>query len=89
MDIVVELSYDDNCIGMIPQLPLAPHLREYQMEIYDALPIYKDIDGLGSAFMGAVITEQIDWLGATPQTVMILLDEYGYGDIQGKKITIL
>lgn len=89
MDLVVELAYDDHCIGMMPQLPLTPELRPHMMELFDAIPIYKDIDGLGSGFMGAYMTEQIDFLGATPQAVLTLLDEYGYGDLQGKKVAII
>jgi len=89
MDTVVELSYDDDCIGVMPQLPLAPELRSYQMELFDALPPYKDIDGLSSGVMGQYMTEQIDFLGATPQAVMTLLDEYGYGDLGGKKVSII
>ncbi len=89
MDLLVELSYDDDCIGLMPQLPLTPELKEYQMELFDALPPYKDIDGLSSGFMGAYMTEQIDFLGATPQAVMTLLDEYGYGDLRGKKVVLI
>lgn len=89
MDLVVELAYDDHCIGMMPQLPLPPELRPHMMELFDAIPVYKDIDGLGSGFMGAYMTEQIDFLGATPQAVLTLLDEYGYGDLQGKKVAII
>lgn len=89
MDRVVELSYDDDCLGVMPQLPLAPELRQYQMELFDVLPPYKDIDGLSSGFMGQYLTEQIDFLGATPQAVMTLLDEYNYGDLQGKKVSVI
>ena len=89
MDAVVELSYDDDCIGVMPQLPLAPELQQYQMELFDALPPYKDIDGLSSGFMGQYMTEQLDFLWATPQAVMTLLDEYGYGDLEGKKVVII
>jgi 5,10-methylene-tetrahydrofolate dehydrogenase/methenyl tetrahydrofolate cyclohydrolase len=89
MDTVVELSYDDDCLGVMPQLPLASELRKYQMELFDALPPYKDIDGLSSGFIGAYMTEQLDFLGATPQAVMTLLDEYGYGDLQGKTIALI
>lgn len=89
MDLVVELSYDDDCIGLMPQLPLVPELRKYQMELFDSLPAYKDIDGLSGGFMGAYMTEQLDFLGATPQAVMTLLDEYGYGDLEGKKVVIV
>ncbi len=89
MDTVVELSYDDDCLGVMPQLPLAPELRQYQMELFDVLPPYKDIDGLSSGFMGQYLTEQIDFLGATPQAVITLLDEYGYGELQGKKVSVI
>jgi len=89
MDAVVELSYDDDCIGVMPQLPLAPELQQYQMELFDVLPPYKDIDGLSSGFIGQYMTEQLDFLWATPQAVMTLLDEYGYGNLKGKKIAII
>ena len=89
MDTIVELSYDDDCVGVMPQLPLTPELRPHLMEILDALPPYKDIDGLSGGFMGQYLTEQIDFLGATPQAVFTLLDHYGYGDLYGKTITIV
>lgn len=89
IDTVVELSYDDDCIGLMPQLPLAPELSQYQMELFDSLPPYKDIDGLSSWFMGQYLTEQIDFLWATPQAVLTLLDEYWYGDLKGKTVSII
>lgn len=46
MDVIVELSYDDNCIGFMPQLPLSDISYEQVMELFDAIPPYKDIDGL-------------------------------------------
>lgn len=89
MDILVELSYDDDCIGMMPQLPLPPELKSHLMDILDAIPPYKDIDGLSGGFMGQYMTEQIDFLGATPQAVFTLLDYYGYGNLEGKKVAII
>lgn len=89
MDVVVELSYDDDCIGFMPQLPLIPELRPHLMELFDAIPAYKDIDGLSSGFMGHYITEQIDFLGATPQAVLTLLDHYGYGNLDGKIVSVI
>lgn len=89
MDVVVELSYDDNCLGFMPQLPLTSELKPYMMELFDAIPPYKDIDGLSWAFVGQFVTEQIDFLGATPQAVFTLLDEYGYGDLHWKIVTIV
>ena len=82
MSIVTALSQDDDCLGVMPQLPLVPELREFQMELFDILPPHKDIDGLSSGFMGKYITNQIDFLGATPQAVMNILDYYGYGDLK-------
>lgn len=59
------------------------------MEFFDAIPVYKDIDGLGSEFIGKFITEQINFLGATPQAVLSLLDHYGYGTLKGKTVAIV
>lgn len=89
MDTVVELSYDDDCIGVMPQLPLIPELRPHLMELFDALPPYKDIDGLSSGFMWQYMTEQLDFLGATPQAVMTLLDEYGFGNLEWKIVSVI
>lgn len=89
MDVIVELSYDDNCIGFMPQLPLSDISYEQVMELFDAIPPYKDIDGLSGWLMGQFLTEQIDFLGATPQAVLTLLDHYGYGDLTGKNVTII
>ena len=59
------------------------------MEIFDALPLSKDIDGLSSGFLWSYINEQIDFLGATPQAVFMLLEEYGYSDLAGKDVVII
>lgn len=89
MDTVVELSYDDDCIGVMPQLPLIPALRPHLMELFDALPPYKDIDGLSSGFMWQYMTEQLDFLGATPQAVITLLDEYGFWNLEWKIVSVV
>ena len=89
MDVVGELSYDDNCIGFMPQLPLAWLTPEQVMEVFDAIPPYKDIDGLSWGFIGQFVTEQIYFLGATPQAVFTLLDEYWYGNLVWKSVTIV
>lgn len=89
MDVIVDLSYDDDCLGFMPQLPLTSELKSHMMDVFDAIPPYKDIDGLSGGFMGQFLTEQIDFLGATPQAVFTLLDEYGYGNLEGKKVVIV
>ena len=83
------LVSDPLCIGFMPQLPLPDYLREAQFELFDRIPRYKDIDGLGSEFIGKYITNQIDILWATPQAVMTLLNEYGFGDLSGKTVSIV
>ena len=89
MDVIVELSYDDNCLGFMPQLPLSWISQKELMELFDSIPPYKDIDWLSWWFMGQFITEQIDFLWATPQAVLTLLDHYGYGNLVWKTVTIV
>ena len=83
------LADDPFCIGYMPQLPLPVHLKSAQFDFFDRIPRGKDIDGLGSHFIGKYMTNQTDILWATPQAVMTLLDEYGYGDLKGKKVSII
>ena len=89
LKVASELASDPLCIGYMPQLPLPVDLKSAQFELFDRIPREKDIDGLGSHFIGKYITNQIDILWATPQAVMTLLDEYGYGDLKGKKVSIV
>lgn len=83
------LTQDPHCLGFMPQLPLPEYLKEAQFDLFDHIPRYKDIDGLGSQFMGKYITNQLDVLGATPQAVMTLLDHYGFGVLRGKTVSII
>ena len=55
MDVIVELSYDDNCLGFMPQLPLSWISQKELMELFDSIPPYKDIDWLSWWFMGQFI----------------------------------
>lgn len=89
LHIAQNLANDPLCIGYMPQLPLPANIKSAQFELFDMIPREKDIDGLGSHFIGKYMTNQIDILGATPQAVMTLLDEYGYGDLKGKKVSIV
>lgn len=83
------LTQDPHCLGFMPQLPLPEYLKDAQFDLFDRIPRYKDIDGLGSQFMGKYITNQLDVLGATPQAVMTLLDHYGFGALRGKTVSII
>lgn len=89
LELLEQYAQDPHCIGLMPQLPLAPEFRDITMKVFDRIPVSKDIDWLWSEFLGHYVNEQIDFLWATPQAVFGLLDEYGYGDMQGKKITII
>jgi len=73
----------------MPQLPLPVSLKHVQYDLFDHIPRHKDIDGLGTHFIGRYFTNQLDILGATPQAVLTLLDEYGHGDLKGKIVSII
>jgi methylenetetrahydrofolate dehydrogenase (NADP+) / methenyltetrahydrofolate cyclohydrolase len=42
-----ELNHDQNCIGIIIQLPLPKELKSYQNQLLSNISPEKDIDGLG------------------------------------------
>ena len=62
LKVASELASDPLCIGYMPQLPLPIDLKSAQFELFDRIPREKDIDGLGSHFIGKYITNQIDML---------------------------
>lgn len=89
ISVVEQLAQDDDCIWLMPQLPLPKEYRSYTMDILNRIPVSKDIDGLSWKFLGEYITKEIDFLGATPQAVFTLLDHYAYGNLEWKNITII
>lgn len=90
LDTITEKNNDNTVNGIIVQLPLPEHLKQYERVFLDNICPYKDVDGLGAY--------QIGWLGTknkhalTPCTakgVVALLDNVVGDDLVGKDICIV
>lgn len=70
-------SMDENCKGVIVQLPLPKHINV--QAVTNAIPIQYDVDGFkeGSKFTAC-----------TPMGVITILDEIGY-DVKNKEVCII
>ena len=76
---------DDRVTGIILQLPLPDHLKQYERELLDLIPYQKDVDGLSSESMGRLWSGKPCIVPATAQGVMELLPE----DLSGKTVTVV
>jgi 5,10-methylene-tetrahydrofolate dehydrogenase/methenyl tetrahydrofolate cyclohydrolase len=47
MELIRYLNHDDECVGILVQLPLPEQFASYKTEILSAITPTKDIDGLG------------------------------------------
>jgi len=46
LSLIHHLNQEEDCVGIIIQLPLPPELQEYKNELLSAIAPHKDIDGL-------------------------------------------
>ncbi len=89
MELVRYLNHDDECVGIIVQLPLPEHFKQYKTDILAAITPTKDIDGLGGVLTWLSSIDLIDFVPATPKAVLSLLDYYQLGDMKGKTVSII
>ncbi len=83
------LNKDDDCIGIIIQLPLPKYLREYTDDMYAHVSPLKDVDGLGGKIQIIAEDSGLDFMPATASAVMTLLDFYDHKQFEWKKIAVL
>ena len=85
----IELFNNDPSIhGILVQLPLPPHINEY--EVTSAVADYKDVDGFGGPNIGELAKKggRPQFVPCTPKGVMVLLKESGV-DLKGKNAVVL
>lgn len=82
---ILEAVRDDSVTGIILQLPLPYHLKEYERVLLDLIPYKKDVDGLSSESMGRLWSDQPCIVPATAAGVMELLPV----DLSGKVVTVV
>lgn len=83
------LNSDDNCIGIIFQLPLPDYLQVYKWEILDRIDPSKDVDMLHSISLDSIRSGKTDLNTATVSGALELLEYYKLDDYAGKKISIV
>ena len=52
LSLIQQCNADEDCVGIICQQPLPPHLEPYKDEMCLAVHPLKDIDGLGGVING-------------------------------------
>ncbi|SPN99528.1 probable C1-tetrahydrofolate synthase [Cephalotrichum gorgonifer] len=88
LDQISRLNSDPDVHGILVQLPLPSHIREYA--ITSAVADEKDVDGFGTFNIGELAKKggKPHFLPCTPKSVMTLLEETGV-DPKGKNATVL
>lgn len=89
MELIRYLNHDDECVGIIIQLPLPEQFVPYKEQLLAAITPQKDLDGLGGVVLGLSEMGLIDFVPATPKAVFYLLEQYKLDDFKGKTIAIL
>jgi methylenetetrahydrofolate dehydrogenase (NADP+) / methenyltetrahydrofolate cyclohydrolase len=99
LELVSDLSRDDQVDGILPQLPLPPHVDEAR--VIGAVDPVKDVDGFHPFNAGQLYLGRPTLVPATPLGIMALLEEYsvplagaeavvvGRSDIVGKPVAHL
>ncbi len=89
MELVRYLNHDDECVGIIIQLPLPQQFEPYKEQLLAAITPQKDLDGLGGVIVWLSEMGLIDFIPATPKAVLYLLEQYKLDDFGGKTVAIL
>lgn len=89
LEMIKKCNRDDNCLGIVIQLPLAEHLQPHKATILSAVSPTKDVDGLGGVLVGLAWMGKIDFVPATPKAVLEMLDFYHIDHGVGHTISIL
>jgi len=87
LDKIQELNDDNSVTGILVQLPLPPHINKNKVIL--AISPLKDVDGFHPENVGKlVIGLEPYFYPATPQGILMLLDEYNI-TIEGKNAVVV
>ena len=84
--IVKDLNDDDAVDGFIVQLPLPDHINADKVNL--AIDPKKDVDGFHPMNFGRMTLGLPAYLPATPQGILVMLEEYGI-ETSGKKCVVI
>ena len=80
---------DENCVGIIIQLPLAKHLQPHYAEIVTHVLPSKDVDGLWWVLTGLSQMWKFKFLPATPKACMEMLAHYDLDTYRWKTCVVI
>jgi methylenetetrahydrofolate dehydrogenase (NADP+)/methenyltetrahydrofolate cyclohydrolase len=84
--LIERLNADTNVDAILVQLPLPKHLDE--RKILNMIDSSKDVDGLGTINLGALITEEELFVPCTPNGILELFKYYNI-ELSGKNVVIV
>lgn len=83
--VLIEHAIDPQTTALMLQLPLPDHLKKYQQKLLDLVPYFKDVDGLSTASVGRLWSDQPCLVPCTAAGIMRILPE----DLSGYKVCII
>lgn len=83
---VAELNRDESVTGILPMMPLPPHLNADK--VAEQLHPDKDIDSINPLNVGLVAAGKSKWAPCTPRAVMAVLDYYGV-QLEGRHAVVV
>lgn len=90
LDTITEKNNDNTVNGIIVQLPLPEHLKQYERIFLDSICPYKDVDGLGAYQLGWLGTKDKRALApCTAKGVIALLNNVVEEGLVGKDICVV
>ncbi len=89
MELIRYLNHDDECVGILIQLPLPEQFESYKEQLLAAITPQKDLDGLGWVILWLSEIGLVDFVPATPKAVLYLLQHYQLDNFTGKTVAIL
>jgi methylenetetrahydrofolate dehydrogenase (NADP+) / methenyltetrahydrofolate cyclohydrolase len=86
---IAHRAQDDDCVGIIIQLPVSNKHKDYCNAYIDIVPWRKDIDWLGWYMAGKTIMGATTFLPATPRAVIELYHHYQLPDWKWRQVLII
>ena len=85
---IEELNQDNECDGILVQMPLPKHLRQYENRVMELLTPSKDVDGFHPKNIGLSTFGDETYGACTPKGMIRLLEEYKI-PIDGQEVVIV
>lgn len=86
VDVINELNNDKSIHGILVQLPLPDQIDE--RAVLDSVDPKKDVDGINTANIGKLLTDQSGFVACTPKGIIRLIESTGQA-IKGKHAVVV